>query len=141
MIEIQTWFFLAIICFILELITTSFFLLWFGVGASIAILLNYLGYNDNIQFISFILISLILLFLSKKFTKKITHNSLKKTNSKRLIGKKGIVTSDIIPPLTGIVKVNGEEWTAISKEKLLSNELVTIEKIDSVKLIVSKIKK
>ncbi len=58
---IEGWIIIAGICFIGEMLTTGFFLLWFGVGASVSAVLNYLGFDPMIQFIAFILISLILI--------------------------------------------------------------------------------
>lgn len=34
-----------VVFFIMELVTASFFLVWFGVGSIVAIILNYLGFR------------------------------------------------------------------------------------------------
>ena len=49
MIDLQIWIFLAAACFLGEMLTTTFFLMWFGVGASVSAVLNYLGFDPLTQ--------------------------------------------------------------------------------------------
>ena len=63
------------------------------------------------------------------------------TNSDSLIGKTGIVLKEIVgPDNIGQIKVQGEVWSAICKEKITLNidDTVTVESIDGVKLVVKK---
>ena len=57
--DILIWVFLAAIFIIFELITTTFFLVWFAVGSAVAAILNYLGFDVYVQFIAFVIVSLI----------------------------------------------------------------------------------
>ena len=60
-------------------------------------------------------------------------------NSKEKIGKKGIVISDIDPIKgTGLVKINGETWSAkTDNEAPIAKDIeITVLSIDGVKLIV-----
>ena len=57
--DIYIWITLMVVFFIMELVTASFFLVWFGVGSIVAIILNYLGFNPYIQFIGFAVSSFI----------------------------------------------------------------------------------
>ncbi|MDP1552404.1 MAG: NfeD family protein [Methanobacteriaceae archaeon] len=136
MIDLQIWIFLAAACFLGEMLTTTFFLMWFGVGASVSAVLNYLGFDPLTQFIVFIVVSIILLGISRPFAQRISKISPKKAASDRLIGKKGVVMEEITPKMPGLVKVDGDRWKAISTQPISSGELVKIEKIDSVKLVV-----
>lgn len=135
-INIQIWIILAALCFLGEMLTTSFFLMWFGVGASISAALNYLGFDPMVQFIAFITTSLLLLAISRPFAQKISKDSPKKAVSDRLLGKEAVVIEEIIPPNGGVVKVDGDAWRAVSFEKIENGQIVTIEKIDGVKLVV-----
>ena len=136
MIDLQIWIFLAAACFLGEMLTTTFFLMWFGVGASVSAVLNYLGFDPLTQFIVFIVVSIILLGISRPFAQRISKSSPKKAASDRLIGKKGVVIEEISPKIPGLVKVDGDSWKAISTQTISSGEWVKIERIDSVKLVV-----
>ena len=131
---IEGWIIIAGICFIGEMLTTGFFLLWFGVGASVSAVLNYLGFDPMIQFIAFILISLILIAVSRPFAKKITKEPPRKAVSDRLVGKIGIVIEEILPETGGVVKVEGDVWRAVSPNKIEKNSKIVVKKVESVKL-------
>ncbi|WP_299525924.1 NfeD family protein [uncultured Methanobrevibacter sp.] len=135
--DIYIWVALMVIFFIMELVTTSFFLVWFGVGSIVAIILNYLGFDQYIQFIGFALSSFILIICTRKFAKKITKNPTKEATPERLIGKRGVVLNKIKDNI--VIKVMGEEWSAYSEDILNIGENVEVVGIDSIKLIVKKI--
>jgi len=137
MIGLEIWIFIAAVCFIAELMTAGFFIMWFGVGASVSAVLNYLGFSETTQIIAFILVSIILLAVSRPFAKRITQGlPTKKATSDRLIGEKGIVIEDISPDHGGIVKIGGDIWRAISDQKIGKDEHVLVEKIKGVTLVV-----
>ena len=137
MMELQIWILIAAVCFIGELITAGFFILWFGVGASVAAVLSYLGFSETTQFVAFILVSIILLALSRPFAKRITMGMPdKKAASDRLIGEKGIVIEDISLKDGGIVKISGDTWRAVSDQDIKEGVSVLVEKIEGVKLVV-----
>lgn len=136
MSEVQLWIFVAAVCFIGEILTAGFFILWFGIGASVAAILSYLGFDSLIQSIAFILVSLILLLVSRPFALRVTKDSPKKATSERLIGQKGIVVEEISLQNGGIVKVEGDTWRAVSNQNIKEGEFVYIDEIKGVKLIV-----
>ena len=137
MIGLEIWILVAAIFFIGELITMGFFLLWFGVGASVSEVLNYLGFSETTQIIAFILVSVVLLAVSRPFAKRLTKGlPSKKATSDRLIGEKGIVIEDISPDNGGIVNISGDIWRAISDQKISKNERILVEKIKGVTLVV-----
>ena len=141
MMGLQIWILIAAVCLIGELITAGFFILWFGVGASTAAVLSYLGFSETTQFIAFILVSIILLALSRPFAKKITQGlPTKKATSDRLIGEKGIVIEDISPKNGGVVRISGDTWRAISDQKIEEGNTILVEKIEGVKLVVKPVK-
>lgn len=141
MIGLQIWILIATVCFIGELITAGFFILWFGVGASVAAVLNYLGFSETTQFIAFILVSLILLALSRPFAKRITEGlPNKKAASDRLIGEKGVVIEQISRKNGGLVRISGDTWRAVSDNEIKEGNDVLVEKIEGVKLVVKPVK-
>ncbi|NYB51532.1 MAG: NfeD family protein [Methanobacteriaceae archaeon] len=141
MVGIEGWIVLAGVCFIGEMLTTGFFLLWFGVGACLAAVLNYLGFDPWVQFIAFILISIALIAISRPLAQKITKEPPRKAVSDRLVGKQGIVVEDILPDTGGVVKVEGDVWRAVSSRKIGKGEKITVKKVESVKLKVEPVHK
>lgn len=140
MIGLHIWILIAAVCFIGEMMTVGFFLLWFGVGASVSAVLNYLGFSETTQVIAFILISIFLLAISRPFAKKITQGTpSKKAASDRLIGEKGIVIEDISPENGGIVKISGDTWRAISDQKISKDKYILVEKIKGITLVVKQV--
>ena len=136
MIGLQNWIILAAICFVGEMITTGFFLMWFGVGAVVAAVLTYLGFAPTIQLVAFVVVSGVLVVASRPIAKRITKEPPKKAVSDRLIGKEGIVVQKISTKASGIVKVGGDTWRAISDQKIEEGEYVVVEGIEGVKLVV-----
>ena len=136
--DVLIWIFVAIVFIILELITTAFFLVWFGVGAIVAAILNYLGFDIYVQFIAFAVVSLILILSTRRFADKITHDSDKKTTAERLIGKNAKVLRQI-GENTFVVAAAGEEWSAHTNDLVYVGDEVKIVGINSIILIIEKI--
>lgn len=134
MVGIEGWIVLAGVCLIGEMLTGGFFLLWFGVGASVSAVLNYLEFDPIIQLVSFIIISLVLIAVSRPFAQKITKEPPRKAVSDRLVGKHGIVKEEILPKTGGIVRVEGDEWRAVSPERIETGAKIIVKKVESVKL-------
>lgn len=136
MIGIETWIVIAGVCFIGEMLTSGFFLLWFGVGASVAAVLNYMDFDPLTQFVVFILVSLVLLAVSRPFAQRITKEPPRKAVSDRLVGKQGVVMEDILPDKGGVVNIEGDIWRAISPVEIKKDTKIVVKKVESVKLLV-----
>ena len=94
-----------------------------------------------VQIILFAIISITLLFIATKKIVKKDESYKYNTNLQGMIGKRGIVKSNILEDKTGIVVVDGEEWSAISinNDTINEKDIVEVIKIEGVKLIVKKI--
>lgn len=137
---LEFWIILAIIFLIGELMSGGFYLLSIGIGAMAAAILNYLQFSMTIQIITFILITLIFILISRPLYKKLNKNTVdKRPNTERLIGLGAKVTEDIDSHKIGTINVNGEIWKAISDEKIEKGEKVEIVDIEGVKLKVKKL--
>lgn len=136
--DVLIWIFIAIVFVILELITTSFFLVWFGIGSLVAAFLNYLGFDIYVQFIAFAVVSAVLILSTRKFANRITPESTKKTTAERLIGKDAKVIRKI-DGNTFVVSVAGEEWSAHTNDPVDVDDVVKVVGINSIILIVEKI--
>lgn len=137
----QIWLIIAILFFILEMMGPGFLLFWVGIAALITMVVSIFVDSIVIQIGIFTISSILLLFCTRSFVKKISKNDTVNTNAYSFIGKKGIVTKEIHPTNgTGQIKVDGEVWSAksISNDIISEGELITILKIDGVKAVVQK---
>lgn len=134
------WLAIFIIFLIVEILTVNLITIWFAFGAIAAMILSIFTNNIFWQVITFILISIICLLITKKYYKK---NKLIKTiptNLDMVIGKIGITTKAISPQESGEVKVMGKIWTAVASTQIPDNTRVKILLIDGVKLVVEALK-
>lgn len=135
------WLILAGIFLIIEGITVGFLIFWLSIGSLIAMLVSFFTNNLLIQTAVFVISSTILIFATKPFVKKFTENKNSiKTNVYSIIGKTGIVTTDINSiECSGQIKVDGEIWSAIGKNDINIPKGTEIEilEIKGVKAIVT----
>ncbi len=138
----QIWLILAGIFIIFEMvIPTDFLIFWVGIGAGITSICSFFIDNVTIQIAIFCISSVLLLFCTKPFVRRFTRNSANiKTNAYSIIGKTGIVISDIDPISgKGQVKVDNEIWSAKtnSTKPINKDTIITVKAIDGVKLVVT----
>ena len=138
----QVWIILAGIFVIFEMIIpTDFLVFWLGIGALFAAVTSIFVDNITIQIAVFVISSILLVFLTKPFVKKFMKNSANiSTNAYSIIGKTGIVISDI-DPITGKgqIKIENEVWSAKTnnQEKIQKDALIKVDSIEGVKAVVS----
>lgn len=136
------WIGFAVLMAVCEAFTTQLVSIWFVLGAVFAAVTTIFTPSIPIQSAVFLFVSLITLIVTrplvKKFKKK--HGNVS-TNADRLIGKTGILLSDLNDnEAIGQVKVGSEIWSAKSENTPLSkNTKVMILSIEGVKLIVKPI--
>lgn len=142
MVPWQIWLIIAGVCLIIEIVTVGFFVFWFAIAALITALLSLFIHNIIAQATIFIIISVILIFLTKPLTDKITKKDKVATNVNALIGQEGIVIKEINSGSNkiGQVKILGDTWSAVTTNDLTNaipvGSTVKILKIDGVNLIV-----
>lgn len=141
------WQIIAIGFTIAEAATLSLTMIWFSIGAVCALIASYFTDNIFVQILIFAVISTILLIIATKKLIKMDRTGDKKwanikTNYNAVVGKRGFVTKTITPKETGLVKVRGEEWTAIApddKTTIKKDTEVVVKSVEGVKLIVEKV--
>ncbi len=136
------WIVLLIILIVVEAITAQMVTIWFAAGAVAAIVAEMLGAQVWLQWVAFIVVSVIALVVTRPLVRKLTKTKVQPTNADRCIGQIAVVTEKIDNiAAKGQVSVNGTVWTARSSDGTVieENEKVTIEKIEGVKVIVNKI--
>ena len=131
---------IAIVVFvILEAITAQLVSVWFIAGSIAAMISKWLGAPFYLQLIVFVAVSAVTLALTRPLIRKHLKPKNEPTNADRVIGQTGVVTEKIDNlSAAGLVKVDGQIWTARSEDDTVIDEgkQVEIKKIDGVKLIV-----
>lgn len=132
----------AIIAFgILESLTAQFISIWFAGGAFVSLIAHLLGASQTVQWIIFAIASAVLLVLTRPFVKRLAKTDISVTGTDLLIGKRAVMTkaTDVRGEL-GEAKADGKVWTvnSVDGEPIDVDTVVTIEKIQGVKLIVRK---
>ena len=140
MVAWQVWLIIAGICLVIEIATVGFLVFWFAVAALITCIFSLFISSMLAQTAIFVVLSAILVFLTRPFSEKISRKDSVITNANSIIGKEAIVKKDISPNNNGQVKINGDTWTAtLSKDynsTIPEGSSVKILKIDGVKVIV-----
>ena len=93
----------------------------------------------EIQIGLFFVVSIILLFSTRKLFVKKLHTGQEKTNVDALIGREAVVTSAIKPLEPGIIRLGSQDWTAICKAEdtvIAEGTRVQVTAIEGVKAVV-----
>ena len=134
------WLMLLVILLVIEIVTLGLTTIWFAGGSLVAFLAALLGAPIAVQVILFLVVSLVLLFVTRPIAVKYFNRDRVKTNVESMIGRQGIVISPIDNLQgTGQVAVSGQEWSARAKEDGTTFQLgsvVVVTEVQGVKLIV-----
>lgn len=115
--EIILWVVVAALAFVGELFTISLFLLFFALGAAVALVISLSGAGIVAQIVGFVVTSLLsLVVLRPLLASRLSLRGGERYVSRAVItGKSGIVTNAIEPGASGMVRIgDGEFWTARS---------------------------
>jgi len=112
-----TWLIVGLALIGFEMITPGFVIIWFGIGALAAALAAYLELSMAVQLVSFILTTVVLLACSRSLAARVRSEAKEtKTNYNAMVGTKATVTQRISAASgLGVVKVLGEEWSALAE--------------------------
>ena len=131
--------FLALLL-VIEAITAGLTTIWFAGGALIAFCAGFVGFGLGVQVGTFIVVSLLLLLLTRPLAVKYFNQERQKTNAESLIGQQALVTEDIDTiKAKGQVEIRGQIWSAKTDEPdgtIPKNTVVVVNGIQGVKLIV-----
>lgn len=113
-LEIIVWVVAAAVAVVGEVFTASFFLIFFGFGALVALLLAVLGVGLPLQIVGFILASVAsMVVLRPPVIRKLHSGGERYEGRGGIVGRSGVVTAAIEPGGSGTVRVgSGEFWTA-----------------------------
>lgn len=133
------WLVVFLILLVIEIITLGLTTIWFAGGALAAFIATLLEADVIIQIVLFVVISLILLFVTRPIAVKYFNKDLAKTNVEGIIGKTAIVNKRIDNINgSGEAVLEGEIWMARSEnnEIIETETKVTVVAVEGVKLIV-----
>ena len=125
------WTLACIFALILEVTSGTFYLMCFALGAACSIIASLLTTPLWVQVLVFAIGSALCVFGVRPFAMKYLQpqHDDRPSNADALIGRTGIVTVPISPDHPGYVKVDGDEWKAISDTAL------TLDKGTHVKIV------
>lgn len=136
------WLIASAVMFILEIFTISFLLFFPAIGAFLAFLCAIFGASMQVQVITFVISSILLIAFIRPIVTKFFKAKDVAMNSESVIGKNAVVIKEIDNLHgKGQVKVAGEIWSAVSStdENIEEGATVVVLKIEGVKLIVKKV--
>jgi membrane protein implicated in regulation of membrane protease activity len=135
----QLWLIVALAFAVLEIRTTAFFSLWFGIGALAAAIAGYFHAGVEIQLLLFAAVSLVLVLSTRRIAKRWNNSDQSiVTGVERVIGQDGRVIRAISGTDVGQVKVEGEIWTSVSAtgEPIARGASVRVLAVRGVRLVV-----
>lgn len=134
------WLIIFVVLLLIEIVTLGLTTIWFAAGALIAFVAAIVGFGLPVQIGVFIVISVILLIVTRPIAVKYFNKERQKTNAESLIGKSALVLEEVNTlQAVGRVEVGGQEWSAKTDEPdgvIPKNAVVSVEGIQGVKLIV-----
>ncbi len=121
----------------------SFFLAPFAIGAAVAAVLAFGDVSVLIEWAAFVVVSIAGLLALRPLARRLDREGTTDgVGSRRLIGRTGIVLEAIPPGDLGVVRVEREEWRAVSTDArpLEAGQLVVITEVEGTKVVVSPVK-
>lgn len=134
------WLVLLILSLVAEGATAAVTSIWFAAGALVAMIAAMLDAQLWLQILLFMVVSILLLLSLRPLLKKYITPKKIRTNIDSVIGSQGVVVETIDNiAATGRVKLGGMEWSArsVSGETIESGTVITVEKIEGVKVFVA----
>lgn len=127
---------------LVEFETSDLVTIWFSVGAIAALIAAALNVPIVGQIAIFIVVSLILLVLTRPLTKRFMDKEVVKTNADRMVGMHGVVITEIPFDGKGEIRVDSQIWRAFSTQKdpIIVGTRVVILDIVGNKLLVDVLK-
>ena len=138
------WVIIALIFVIVEIFTSGFAVMCISIGALFGAIASALDWEFKWQILIFAIGTIVALLTIRPLVYKLFYNKSRdvKTNAEALIGRRAITTERIEGELhPGRVKVDGDEWKAISleAEPIEVGEAVEITTLNSIIVTVKKL--
>lgn len=130
------WTLICVLALILEVSSGTFYLMCFAIGAAFSIVVSLFATPFWLQVLVFAVASAVCVFCVRPFAVRYLHPSHddRTSNADALIGREGIVIEPISLEKPGYVKVDGDEWRAVTADgsSIANGTLVRIVSMDSI---------
>ena len=133
------WLVAAALLFIGEMLTTTFFLLPFGLGALFALIAEIFGAELWLQWVIFVVVSVLgLVFLRPLFKRLTSRAESVSAGVDRLLGMTGVIIEGNAPSGENRARIAREVWNVATEggERLAIDTQVKVLRVDGVHLIV-----
>jgi membrane protein implicated in regulation of membrane protease activity len=133
------WAVLAAVFLVGEIFTAGFFLFPFSVGAGVAAVLTLIGAPSWLQWVSFVVVSGVMVLLSRRLAEKVSKKPPEAVGVDRLIGETGVVIERIDPLTdTGRIRVKKDQWRVTSADgsRIEKDATVRVVKVEGTHLVV-----
>lgn len=133
------WLILFIVLVVFEFATMGLTTIWFAAGSLVAFLASLFHVTWWVQFVLFIVVSLVMLIFTRPFAMKYINRNTTRTNVDSIIGMKARVIAVIDnEQASGYVTINGAEWAARSADgaEIPVDTIVQVKSVEGVKVIV-----
>ena len=137
------WLLISLLCLIMEMASGTFYILCFAIGALFSMVGSWLGFSFLAQVVCFACFSILSIFAVRPVALKYLHRGEeeRKSNADALEGREGVVIEEVQPQRSGYVKVDGDEWRAVTADGsfIKIGERVRIVKMDSIVATVERV--
>lgn len=130
------WLMLLIALVAFEAVTVNLVSVWFAVGAASALVTSAFTDSGKIQFIVFVLVSVVALLVTRPLAQRYAKERSESTNAGRNIGRKGQVLVEITPNVPGRVRLDGVDWMARSETPISDGTLCEVLAVEGASLVV-----
>ena len=112
------WTLVCVVALILEVSSGTFYLMCFAIGAVGAVMVSLMGTPLWLQVLVFSVISAVSVFCVRPLLVKCLHPVQKErlSNASALVGRQGVVIEPISAERPGYVRVDGDEWRAVTAD-------------------------
>lgn len=133
------WLIIALVCLVVEIGAGDFFVTCFAIGALFSLISSFFGVDFWIQVVIFAFCSILSILFIRPSLLKALHQSSddRKSNADALIGRIGTVIEEIEPEGSGYVKVDGDNWKAVSNEDEVLKEGTKVRIVSMESIVVT----
>jgi membrane protein implicated in regulation of membrane protease activity len=135
-LDYVAWLVIALACGIIEMLTLGFWFLFLALAALAMSGAVALGLVPGLtaQVLLFGALTVALIVFARPLAMRLFKTRNVPSNVDSMVGMTAVVTRDIAPLDTGLVKIYGEVWTAYSDHYIPAGARVVIRRVDGVKV-------
>ncbi len=134
------WLVAGLALLILELFTTTFFLMWIGAAALVTALAALWVHATWAQWLIFAVVSTVLLLATRGLARSIHGRVTVPSNVDQIVGQIGVVLEAVDPDEnTGRIRIGSDEWRARSEARIPQGVRARVERVQGTTLWVAQI--